>query len=304
MPQGSILGPSLFLMYVNDIPLSLAHSKCILYADDVKILNRISCVSDCEDLQRDLVSFSDWCIKWKLKLNYSKCYFVNFSLKRSLNILFDYSLSNNIIVRVSEIKDLGVTFSSNLSFSSHINIIVKKALRMLGFVKRTMQQVNDVGVFKILYNSYVRSGLDYCSQVWSPSAKVYIDKVERVQKRFVKLLCIKCYKNYDSERYSDLCDFFGLTTLQHRRKLSDLLLYHKILHGKVNSFCLVSAVFLHVPSRRTRQTVTFSTVKRRLLLSKNSYFPRCVTLANSVTSIDLFNDDFLFLKRTLPSIDF
>ena len=165
VPQGSILGPSLFIMYINDLPSCLCYSKCVLYADDVKIYKRISSLSDCLELQRDLVSFSEWCSQWKLNLNFTKCFFMNFSLKRDLNILFDYSLSNNILQCVSEIKDLGVTFTSNMSFSVHIINIVNKALRMLGFVRRTMKHVNDIGVLKVLYNSYVRSSLDFCSSV-------------------------------------------------------------------------------------------------------------------------------------------
>ena len=146
VPQGSILGPSLFIMFINDLPSSLAHSKCVLYADDAKIFKRISSLSDCLDLQRDLASFSEWCCTWKLSLNLSKCFYMNFSLKRSLNVIFDYSLNGYILPCLSQTKDLGVTFSSNMSFSVHITNIVNKALRMLGFVRRTMRHVNDIGV--------------------------------------------------------------------------------------------------------------------------------------------------------------
>ena len=297
VPQGSILGPSLFIMYVNDLPSSLAHSKCLLYADDVKIFKRISSFADCLDLQRDLVSFTEWCCKWRLNLNISKCFCMNFSLKRSLNIVFNYSLDDHVLLCLSETKDLGVIFSSNMSFSAHITNIVNKALRMLGFVRRTMRHVNDIGVLKVLYNSYVRSGLDYCSPVWSPSAKVWVQKLERVQKRFIKVLCAKKRINYDSDNYVDLCNLFSLTTLERRRKICDLILFHKILHSKVNSFYLVSSISLNVPSRRSRHTNVFASRKRRLLLTKNSYIPRCVSHANSMTSVDFFNDDFLLFKR-------
>ena len=92
-----------------------------------------------------------------MTLNLAKCFFMNFSLKRDLNILFDYTLNDCILLRVSEIKDLGVTFSVNMSFNAHITNIVNKALRMIGFVHRTMKCVNDVSVLKILCNSYVRT---------------------------------------------------------------------------------------------------------------------------------------------------
>ena len=103
--------------------------------------------------------------------------------------MFDYWINNNFIHTVSEIKDLGAYFTSNMSFSLHINKVVNRALRMLGFVRRTMLPSNDVKVQNVLYNSYVRStymvrsSLDHCSPVWCPNAKCLIEKIERVQKR-------------------------------------------------------------------------------------------------------------------------
>ena len=186
VPQGSILGPSLFLMYVNDLPLCLRSSECLMFADDVKIFKRISCTSDCIELQRDLTCFAEWCAQWKLDLNVEKCVHMNFSLKRLRNITYDYSLNSTFLKRLQNVKDLGVYYSSNMSFSLHVSSIVNKAFRMLGFLRRNMKSFQDVQVLKVLYNAYVRSHLDYCSPVWSPSSKILIDKIERVQKKFVK----------------------------------------------------------------------------------------------------------------------
>ena len=116
VPQGSILGPSLFIMYINDLPLSLRSSECLLFADDVKIFKRITCVNDCLDLQNDVHFISEWCSKWKMKLNYTKCVFINFSLKRALNIDFSYFLDGIPLKHVTSVKDLGVFFSPDLSF--------------------------------------------------------------------------------------------------------------------------------------------------------------------------------------------
>ena len=304
VPQGSILGPSLFIMYINDAPSSLSNSKCVLYADDVKIYKRIACLADCLDFQRDLDSFSEWCCHWKLSLNFSKCFSMNFSLKRRLNILFDYSLSGNILHHVSEIKDLGVTFSSNLCFNVHITNVVNKALQMLGFIRRNTKHIKDSRTIKVLYNSYVRARLEYCSPVWSPSTKLWTKKIERVQKRFVRFLCCKMKLNYDRDKYKELCDFYNLSTLEHRRNVSDLLLFYKILHGRIYSFPLISAVSLSVPTRRTRRTNVFSAVKRRLLISKTSFIPRCVSLANSSNSVDFFDDSYARFKHSLLELTF
>ena len=288
VPQGSILGPSLFIMYVNDLPSCLSSSKCLLFADDVKIFKRISSLTDCINLQSDLVAFSHWCSKWFMKLNLAKCHFMNFSLKRSRNVVFEYFLDGSVLTCVTSITDLGVSFSSNMSFSLHVTKIVNKALRMLGFIKRTLKPFRNTTVFKVLYNSYVRSRLDYCSPVWSPDAKYLIDKVERVQKRFIKHLCfINCIP-FENERYASLCDHFQLTTLAQRRKITDLTLFHKILHGKVNCPYLLSCISFNLPRKRTRHTDVFTIPKRksRLKVRNVDFFPRTTKIINSTPEVD------------------
>ena len=85
VPQGSILGPSLFLMYVNNILQCFQSSECLLYADDLKVFKKISDVKDCVELQSDLIAFCAWCSKWKMTINLGKSCFIIFSLKRGLN---------------------------------------------------------------------------------------------------------------------------------------------------------------------------------------------------------------------------
>ena len=223
VPQGSILGPSLFIMYINDLPSSLSNSQCLLYADDVKVYKRISCFSDCLELQCDLSSFSEWCCQWKLNLNFSKCFFMNFSLKRKFDILYDYSLCDNFLQCASHIKDLGVTFSSNLSFNVHITNVVNEALRMLGFIRRTLR-------YPVLLKFYTIHIMFDPASIIVPSTKSYITKIEPVQKRFLRVLCFKAKMTYDRDKYKEMCCLFNLTTLEHRRKVFIVLLFHKILH--------------------------------------------------------------------------
>ena len=181
---------------------------------------------------------------------------------------FEYFLDGSVLTCVTSITDLGVSFSSNMSFSLHVTKIVNKALRMLGFIKRTLKPFRNTTVFMVLYNSYVRSRLDYCSPVWSPDAKYLIDKVERVQKRFIKHLCfINCIP-FENERYASLCDHFQLTTLAQRRKITDLTLFHKILHGKVNCPYLLSCICFNLPRKRTRLRKWISVT----VLSRKSVF--------------------------------
>ena len=171
-----------------------------------------------------------------------------------------------------------------------MSAIVNKAFRMFGFVKRTMKPFNNNCVFKVLYNSYIRSGLDYCSPVWSPNAKSAINKLERVQKKFVKHLCFLNRVEYNSSNYVDLCNKFQLTTLEKRRRITDIMLFYQVLHGKVNCPMLLSQIYFFLPSRRTRHTKVLTVKKKcRLQVRKNDYIPRSVTYANSLEQIDFFH---------------
>lgn len=290
VPQGSILGPSLFLMYINDLPQCFRNSQCLLFADDVKVFKRISNINDCREFQDDLNMLFQWCSKWKMDFNFRKCFFINFSLKRKLNIVCNYFLGGNPLQQVFQVKDLGVHFTHKLSFSLHMCKTVNKAFRMLGFVKRTLKPFGSVTVFKVLYNAYVRSNLDYCSSVWSPNASSFVTKIERVQKKFVKHLCYLSKVDYHNDNYVALCNIFQLTTLERRREITDLMLFHKLLHSKVNCSELLSSVYFNVPSRRTRHTEVFTTKKKcRLGIRKADFIPRCVSKVNILEHTDFFN---------------
>ena len=174
---------------------------------------------------------------------------------------------------------------------------------MLGFVRRTMKEVTDVNVFKILFNSHVRSHLDYCSPIWSPKAKCAILKIERVQKRFVKHLCFITKTPYDSTMYIQLCNRFGFTSLQTRRKITDLLFFHKILHGRKKCSLLVSAISFNLPIKRTRHTETFTSRKKpRILVRENDFMPRTLHFANTLTSLDFFDSNINRYRRAISSI--
>ena len=279
VPQGSVLGPTLFIMYINDVLSYVKHSELLLFADDAKLFKEISSVSDCLLLQNDINSFYDWCTAWGMQLNIDKCYFMNFTLKHSSNIAFNYNVNSNELSEVKVMKDLGVYFTSNLNFSYHVKKTVSKAYQMLGFIKRVTREFSDPRTFNSLYNALVRSRLDYCSQVWCPADSTSINKIEGVQKRYLKYICYKekvMYYDYD---YQSLCFIFNLKTLESRRKISDASFLNKILQNKVNCPYLVNEISLRVPRRIMRYNPTFSVVFR-LLCRKNSFMPRVLELAN------------------------
>ena len=291
VPQGSIIGPTLFIMYINDIVDCVHYSEILLFADDCKIYKDISSVIDCDLLQQDLNRIYLWCQEWHMKLHQDKCFYMNFSLKRSNDISSNYFIGENALKRIFEMKDLGVYFTPNLNFNLHISKITSKSLQMFGFMKRVTRDFTDVKTLHVLYNSLVRSRLEYCSQIWNPSSAAAICKLERVQRKYINHVSYKSNVYYNRQSYESLCEHFNLKTLQSRRNISDLCFLNKIFHNNVNSPYLTGEVFLRVPQRILRNKPTFH-VNCRILKRKDSFMPRVLTLANN---FDLY--DYIVMSR-------
>ena len=285
VPQGSIIGPTLFLMYINDICDCIKYSEILLFADDCKIYKEIQNHGDCILLQDDINRINQWCKVWQMKMHRDKCFYMNFTLKRSNDINYSYILGDNVLPRIFEMKDLGIYFTPNLCFKLHINKIVSKSFQMLGFMKRVTRDFSNSKTLHTLYNSLVRSRLEYCSQIWNPSARVHINKLERIQRKYLKYICYKTRTMYHDYSYESLCDHFNLKTLQSRRSISDLTFLNKLMNNNIDSNYLTSQVHLRVPRRILRDKPTFH-VDCRLLKRKDAFMPRVLTLANNLSLYD------------------
>ena len=120
---------------------------------------------------------------------------------------------------------------------------------MLGFMKRVTRDFSNPKTLHTLYNSLVRSQLEFCFQIWNPSARVHVHKLERVQRKYLKYICCKTRTMYHDYSYESLCDCFNLKTLQSRRSISDLTFLNKLLNNNIDSNYLTSQVHLRVPRR-------------------------------------------------------
>ena len=164
-PQGRILGPLLFLLYMNDITECIS-SPVKLYADDTKIYREISDpITDCRILQDDLNNLSKWARKWQLRFNADKCESMRITHSRNRSET-NYFLEKPLKV-VHHFKDLGVTITRDLSWGNHISITVDKANKVLGSIKRSVCTANT-NVFSVLYKFLVRLILEYAVPVWCP----------------------------------------------------------------------------------------------------------------------------------------
>ena len=168
VPQGSILGPLLFLLFINDLPQSVRLSSMLLFADDAKCFRPITDPSDCSLLQDDLVRLLDWSNKWKLHFNISKCALVRFSYGTPISPASSYCMGDQDIVALDCLRYLGVLISDDLSWSAHYDLLCSRAYKILGLLRRVFNNVFAIAAKKHLYISLVCSQLTYCSVVWRP----------------------------------------------------------------------------------------------------------------------------------------
>lgn len=297
VPQGAHLAPLLFNLFINDVVECFLHCQILMYADDLKIYKEIKDLSSVVDLQNDITRFQKWCKRKKLNLNISKCKYIQFNkgISQSIN---SYTMNDTLIENVKVIRDLGIYFDSKLTFVHHIDLICNRALKLLGFIKRHTKEFSNIIAIKTLYISLVRSHLENCSVIWSPYFQIHIDKVERVQKRFLRYIAFKLNIPIYAVNYNETLNILHLHTLEHRRINADIILAYKISNGIVDCPELLSMIDFYVPQRQLRETYTFSLQYHRTLYGANLGINRIVTNANTI-QLDFFNITIDKLKRNL-----
>ena len=227
VPQGSVLGPILFLIYINDLPDEVC-SQVRLFADDTALYLTIEGEDDGSALQNDLDILSKWETRWDMEFNPSKCQVVQVTGSK-IPIKKDYVLHGQVLESVSCAKYLGVDISSTLSWNSHINRIVSSATRTLNFVRRNIK-TKIPKVRETAYNSLVRPQLEYASAVWDPNHKKRISQIEQVQRRAARWTV----GNFDQRAsVTQIVQNLGWRTLEQRRTDARLCLFYKVVHGLV-----------------------------------------------------------------------
>lgn len=229
VPQGSVLGPLLFLIYINDLS-SCVSSHIHLFADDCVIFREILCDNDITTLQSDLNAISVWCKTWCMELNINKCKLMRVSRKNINSPV--YSLNNVPLDAVSSYKYLGVHISSNLTWSVHTSYVINNANRMLGYLRRNFAKAPS-SLKLLLYKVLIRSKLEYSVSVWDPSHENLIHSLEMVQNNSVRFIL----SNYNrTASISTMKSNLDLPSLTSRRKISRLCLFHKLfLHPSLRA---------------------------------------------------------------------
>ena len=236
VPQGSVLGPILFLLYVNDLP-DIINSKIKTFADDTKVYET---TENCNSLQHDLNKICAWANKWELTFNVDKCKVMHYGKS---NGNFEYSMNSKKLCEVSEESDLGVTFQDDLKFNKHVSFKVQKANSILGLISRSFEYISRESYVQ-LYKALVRPHLEYGNAVWHPYLRKEIEMLENVQRRFSRLV-----PGLRDLQYSDRLKCLNLPSLAHRRKRGDIIQCFKIVKGLEDIPC---ERFYRIVQTRTR----------------------------------------------------
>lgn len=286
VPQGSVLGPLLFSIFVNDVCKQIVNSSFLQYADDIKIFKEIRTISDCKFLQEDINSFSKWCSLNGLLLNSSKTKVMSYS-RKTQTTCFPYSVRSDVLCRSSEVRDLGVLFDSSLRFDSHVARISTCALRALGIVCRTTRVFKNTTTFVTLYRSLTRSQLEYASPVWNGSCKTTLLRLERVQNKFLSIYRYRYLRDETSlSKGNNVLDVLQMNSLYHRREKADLVFLFKVFHGMADCSELLSQISLRVPRTATRLTTSFYSPRTLNIL--DPMFRMCRAYNGIGSDLDIF----------------
>ena len=289
VPQGSVLGPLLFLLYSNDIP-KLVHGKIILFADDIKLWACVQNTQDCALLQRDLDALHEWSVANKIPFNGKKCKMLNIGKP----IHFNYMLGQHQLTWTTEEKDLGVWISGSLKSSVQCNAVYKNTSRVLALLRRIFGRFRRETV-PIIINTYIRPRMEYAVQAWSPWLQKDTDLLQRIYHRTTKMVI-----GLQSKPYAERISSLNLYDFRYRRIRGDLILAYKILNTPNHP---LQSLFQPGSDRATRQhqfTLAIPTTRlncRRYFYSVRvsflwnnlpSYIVSCPTLSSFKLSLDDF----------------
>ena len=300
VPQGSVLGPILFLIYINDLPDEV-HSRVRLFADDTALYLTMEREDDRSALQTDLDILSTWETRWDMEFNPSKCQVVHVTGSRK-TVKTDYVLHGQVLESVPCARYLGVDISSGLTWNSHIDRVTANANRTLGFIRRNIK-TKMPKVREAAYNSLVRPQLEYASAVWDPHTKVRISQIGQVQQRAARWTA----SNFDRQSsVTEMVKQLGWRSLEQRRADARLCLFYKVIHGLV---AVPLPDYIHHSNRISRYcySMTFRQVSTSTDYYKFSFFPLAIVQWNSLPesvaclqSLDAFKAAVCKLQHSRP----
>ena len=294
--QGSVLGPSLFNIFINDIDSSIVHCNVLKYADDLRIfLSSGKSDQELSDLhskiQNDVDRINEWSALSGMSLNKSKCFSATFG--RSGQERF-YSISECAVPLVTSFTDLGVRVTCPLAFEKHVDAVVSKAFQRLGLVNKVFSNKSLKATLR-LYKSFVRPILEFSSLIWNPYTNCLNNKIENVQRRLCRMFPAIRQKNYKEQ-----LSFLALYSLQARRLRYQLITIFKLHRHQPNAF---NDFFDVRGEKRTRgHTMTIATKYAKNNYRLNFFTVSSITLWNKLTEDEITSSSVTLFKKSVDSL--
>jgi len=257
VPQGSVLGPLLFLVYINDLSNIFPDSIVSKYfADDAKIYTEVTSGDDVDSLQFSLDDLSEWAAKWQLSLSTKKCLILDVSRPRNNDVFYNNTLHDSELPLLPSTKDLGVIVDANLNFHEHVAHVVAEARKRCFLIFRCFYSYNAKSLM-LGYKSYILPIVSYCTPVWSPCTIQDIDLIESVQRSFTKKI-----PELSTLSYNERLTRLNLPSLELRRLY--MIYYSVTKYCSVMSTDCLKNLELNLPHEH--QEVIVSNWKNKQLL--------------------------------------
>ena len=296
VPQGTVLGPLLFLVYINDLPDFVSEGTQVrLFADDSAIYRKIKTPKDHKILQEDLNKLQEWESLWSMEFHPDKCQLLRVTKKRSPS-KFTYKIHNTDIEDTSNAKYLGININNKLSWNKQIDNICKKGNNTINFIHRNFKECSP-SVKDRLYKAYVRPTLEYCSSVWDPHTKTNIDRLEQVQRRAARLVT----NNFSRHtRVTPILQQLNWTPLIARRAHSKVTIMYKALNNQIE-----------IPTGHLTHTIGITRQEGNLFVPfarsdtyRHSYFPSTIRLWNQIPPHVRIAPTLQTFRGAIPAIPF
>ena len=291
IPQGSVLGPILFVIFINDMP-EVVQSICQLFADDAKIFDTVNLrdLNSGNRLQEDINAVSSWSSRWQLPFNVKKCKVLHIG---NTNPCRRYKMNNHYLDDVEEEKDLGVLMDSELKFHKQTAAVVKNANSKLGLIRKSFASLDEENL-PLLFKSLVRSKLEYGNLIWGPFFKEDAKAVERVQRRATRMV-----PTLRQLEYADRLQQLNLPSMHHRRRRGDMIFAYKIMTEKVkikasDLFTLKSRTLraheLSIQKKKATKLLSMQVFSNRIVNDWNN-LPKDVVMATSTNAFKAAIDE-------------
>lgn len=278
VPQGSVLGPLLFILFISDMGKDFDSAVTLKhFADDTVIYSNISSNEDQLNLDKHLRKIMKWCADWQMELNISKTVYMNVTRKKQ-HLQFNYSINGLPLVKVNEYKYLGVHLRSDLSWNSHIDYVCKKAFQKLWMLKTKLEFASS-DVKLIAFKCLILPTLEYASPVWEPFTNQNIYKLERIQNKAARFI-FNCYRS--TESVTKLKEQAGLPSIKTRLETNRMKLFFQIFHGHsmldTRKYVVMSPPVYH----RIKHSLNIQSYQYSTDHFKHSFFVRCIDFWNKL----------------------